>query len=106
MKIKLRIKNVSHTYKGKKEVKALKDITLDIYENEFVTIIGPSGCGKTTLLQIIAGFIIPTKGKVYCNDKDVTGQIAIDRCYVFQEDAVSPWITVRKNVEFPLLAKG
>ena len=106
MKIKLRIKNVSHTYKGKKEVKALKDITLDIYENEFVTIIGPSGCGKTTLLQIIAGFIIPTKGKVYCNDKDVTGQIAIDRCYVFQEDAVFPWITVRKNVEFPLLAKG
>ena len=43
----------------------LKNVDLDIYENEFVTLLGPSGCGKTTLLRILGGFLKPIEGKVY-----------------------------------------
>jgi len=106
-KVKLRAEGITHMYKGEggREIKALEDVTLDIYENEFVTIIGPSGCGKTTFLNILAGFIKPTQGKVFCEGKEVTGP-APDRGFVFQEDAVFPWMTVRDNIEFGLIAKG
>lgn len=103
---KLRVDRISHVYEtGKMRVKALEDINLDIYENEFVTIIGPSGCGKTTLLKIIAGFIKPTSGRVLCDGKEITGP-GPDRVYVFQEDAVFPWMTVKENIEIGLIAKG
>jgi len=74
-KVKLRAEGITHMYKGEggREIKALEDVTLDIYENEFVTIIGPSGYGKTTFLNILAGFIKPTQGKVFCDGKEVTG---------------------------------
>jgi NitT/TauT family transport system ATP-binding protein len=78
---------------------------LKVYENEFVTIIGPSGCGKTTFLNILAGFIKPTQGKVFCDGKEVTGP-GPDRGVVFQEDAVFPWLTVKENIELGLIAKG
>jgi NitT/TauT family transport system ATP-binding protein len=106
-KVKLRAEGITHMYKGEggREIKALEDVTLDIYENEFVTIIGPSGCGKTTFLNILAGFIKPAQGKVFCEGKEVTGP-APDRGFVFQEDAVFPWMSVRDNIEFGLIARG
>jgi NitT/TauT family transport system ATP-binding protein len=106
MKVKMRLENVGHTYKGEREVQAIEEVSLDVYENAIFSIIGPSGCGKSTLLQIAAGFITPTKGKVYCDGKEVTSVVSIDRCYVFQESAVFPWMSVKENIEFPLLAKG
>ena len=87
------------------EVVALNGVNLDIADNEFVTVVGPSGCGKSTLLNIIAGLLEPTSGTVTCNGKVVTGT-GPDRGVVFQQYALFPWLTVKKNVMFGLNMKG
>ena len=84
---------------------ALKDINIDFYQNEIVTLIGPSGCGKTTLLLLIAGLLNPTSGKIKVNGDLVTGP-SNQRAVVFQEDAVFPWLTIKGNVEYGLKLKG
>lgn len=62
------IKNLGITYHTlEEETEALRDINLDIYENEIIGIVGPSGCGKSTLLSIISGLIKPTTGEVRVN---------------------------------------
>ncbi len=106
-KIKIKIENVSKIFKlGKgREVHALKDISLNIYENEFLAIVGPSGCGKSTLLFTIAGVEYPTNGFVYYNDIKITGP-SKERGVVFQTDAVFPWLTVRKNIEYGPKSRG
>lgn len=104
-KVKLKAEGISHVYTGERTVEAIKNINLDVCENELVTIVGPSGSGKTTFLGIIAGFIKPTEGKIFCDGKEVT-RPGPDRGYVFQEDAVFPWMSVRDNIEFGLVAKG
>ena len=78
-------------------VQATSTIDLRIREGEFVTLVGPSGCGKTTLLKAIAGFIRPTEGRITCNGRPVTGP-GRDRGVVFQELAILPWRTVRRNI--------
>ena len=78
---------------------ALKDITINLREGELLSILGPSGCGKTTLLNIIAGFLSPTKGSVSLNNRFVTGPSA-DRGMVFQQGALFEWMNVRKNIGF------
>jgi len=100
-RIKIKVEHVSKIFKlGKnKEVHALDDISLNIYENEFLAIVGPSGCGKSTLLFIIAGVENTTNGFVYCDDKKIIGP-SIGRGVVFQSDAVFPWLTVRQNIEY------
>jgi len=85
-------------------VKALENITFDVKPGEFVSIIGPSGCGKTTLLNIVAGFIQPTSGKVLVDGEEVRGP-GPDRGVIFQQYAVFPWLTVYENVEFGLKNK-
>ena len=62
MKKLIEVKNVVKTFDN---TVVLKGISLDIYENEFVTLLGPSGCGKTTLLRIIAGFLDATEGRIH-----------------------------------------
>ncbi|HIS48505.1 MAG TPA: ABC transporter ATP-binding protein [Candidatus Scybalocola faecigallinarum] len=92
-----------HTRNG--DVVALNGVDFNIKENEFICVIGPSGCGKSTLLNIIAGLLEPTAGQVIVDGKKVQGT-GIDRGVVFQQYALFPWLTVRKNVEFGLKLKG
>lgn len=104
--VKVVIDNVVKSFSSRnEEVIALSGVSLDIHENEFITVVGPSGCGKSTLLNIIAGLSQPTQGKVYCDGKEVisTGN---DRGVVFQQYALFPWLTVKKNVMFGLEIQG
>ena len=104
-KLRLQATEVSHTYGGRTPICALGGVSLSVYDNEFVAIVGPVGCGKTTFLRIVAGFLAPTGGSVLCDGARVSAP-GPDRGYVFQEEAIFPWMTVRRNLEFGLLAKG
>jgi NitT/TauT family transport system ATP-binding protein len=97
--------DVGYTYPGPTPTHALERLSVDVHEGEFVALLGPIGCGKTTLLRIFAGFIRPTSGVVRCAGAPVDGP-GWQRGYVLQEDAIFPWMTVRQNVEFGLVAKG
>ena len=104
--IKLKIDNVKKIYNSRNgEMIALNGVSLDIYENEFICVVGPSGCGKSTLLNIIAGLLEPSSGKVYCDGKEVVGT-GTERGVVFQQYALFPWMTVKKNVMFGLNLQG
>ena len=104
--VRVRIDNVVKKFNGRNgEMVALNGVSLDIHDNEFICVVGPSGCGKSTLLNIIAGLLEPTEGKVYCDDKEVTGT-GTERGVVFQQYALFPWLTVRKNVMFALEMRG
>ena len=71
MEEKKKIIEFRHIVKSFDDQVVLKGIDLDIYENEFVTLLGPSGCGKTTLLRILAGFLEPNEGAVIFNGEDI-----------------------------------
>lgn len=83
------------------EVVALGGISLNIAENEFVSIVGASGCGKSTLLSLIAGLEAPSSGQLRIGDTDILGP-GRDRGVVFQQATLLPWLTVQANVEFAL----
>ncbi len=87
--------------KGKQEFVAIEDINLDVKSGEFLCILGPSGCGKTTLLRMIAGLETKTTGSMILNGNEISGP-GSDRGMVFQEFALFPWRTVRRNIEFGL----
>lgn len=104
--IKVKIDQVKKVYNGRTgEMVALNGVSLDIADNEFVCVVGPSGCGKSTLLNIIAGLLEPTDGAVYVDERKVVGT-GVERGVVFQQYALFPWLTVKKNVEFGLKLKG
>ena len=83
---------------------ALSDISLDVFEGEFVCFLGPSGCGKTTLLRAIAGLDIQTQGKIEQDGKDISVLPPAQRDFgiVFQSYALFPNLTVEKNVAYGL----
>ena len=85
----------------------LKGVSLDIYENEFVTLLGPSGCGKTTLLRILGGFLQPTEGKVLFDGEDIVDMPPYKREIntVFQKYALFPHMNVYDNIAFGLTIK-
>lgn len=96
------VSHVGMTYSGiTGNVEALRDINLTIEPGEFISLVGPSGCGKTTLLNIMAGFLEPTEGKISMDGHRILGP-GPDRGVVFQQYAVFPWLTVWENVEFGL----
>ena len=100
--IKVQIQNVKKLFHGHHgNIEALNGVNLDIENNEFVCVVGPSGCGKSTLLNIIAGLLEPTSGEVYLDGNRIQGTGA-ERGVVFQQYALFPWLTVKKNVEFGL----
>ena len=80
-------------------VQALKDINLELKTGELMSVLGPSGCGKTTLLNIVAGFLAPTEGKITLNNETVLGP-ASDRGMVFQQGALFEWMSVSENIAF------
>ena len=82
-------------------VHALKDINFSLKKGELMTVLGPSGCGKTTLLNIIAGFLRPTDGKIILGEKEINGP-GVERGMVFQQGALFEWLTVAENVNFGL----
>lgn len=85
----------------------LKGINLDIYENEFVTLLGPSGCGKTTLLRILGGFLNQTEGQVLFDNEEITNVPPYKRNIntVFQKYALFPHMNVYDNIAFGLKIK-
>ena len=104
--VRVRIDNVRKVFNTRNgEMVALNGVSLDIHDNEFIYVVGPSGCGKSTLLNILAGLSEPTSGKVYCDGKEVTGT-GTERGVVFQQYALFPWLTVKKNVMFALEMRG
>lgn len=103
-KILVKLENVSKKY-GKKYI--VKNLFLDIYEGEFLTLLGASGCGKTTILRMISGLEEVTEGKVYIDEKDVTNLDPTKREVntIFQNFALFPHMTVYDNVAFGLKMK-
>jgi ABC-type nitrate/sulfonate/bicarbonate transport system ATPase subunit len=79
----------------------LDNIDLEVEAGEFVAILGHSGCGKSTLLKVVAGFVKPTRGSVWIDDRPVEGPRG-DHVFVFQEGALFPWLTILKNVSLAL----
>ena len=103
--IRLEAVDLGYTYAGATPTRALESLSLAVRDTEFLAVLGPVGCGKTTLLRILAGFLRPTTGSVRRDGAAVEGT-SLQIGYVFQEDAVFPWMTVRDNVEFGLVARG
>lgn len=102
----IQIKNLSKTYfTDDSSTVVLEDFSLNIRKGELISIVGPSGCGKTTVLRLIAGLIPSTSGSITINGRECEGPGA-DRGMVFQDFALFPWRTVRKNVEFGLEIAG
>ncbi len=88
-----------YTLSDGSEIHALDNVSLNIRKGEMVTVLGPSGCGKTTLLNIVAGFLAPSGGRVSVHDHQVKGPGA-ERGMVFQQGALFEWLTVEENVSF------
>src|SRR5215475_4442764 len=82
-------------------LKVLDDVSYEISEGEFVSIIGPSGCGKTTMMNMLAGFQKPTAGSVTFDGAPILGP-GPERGVIFQDYGVFPWLTVRDNIAFGL----
>ena len=101
----LRLRNLSKRYGS---LMAVDDVSLDIEKGSFVTLLGPSGSGKTTILGSIAGFVQPSDGKIFLDDRDITALSPESRNFgmVFQGYALFPQMTVEENVWFPLRVRG
>jgi multiple sugar transport system ATP-binding protein len=102
---KLEINNLNKTFSPK--VVPVKDVSLTVDNDEFLTLLGPSGCGKSTVLRMIAGLEEPTRGQIKIGDVDVTYKRASDRniAMVFQSYALYPHMTVYENLASGLKLK-
>ena len=105
--VSIRVDRVTKRFKdlsGGKSVTAVDNVSFSIEPSELVTLLGPSGCGKTTTLRMIAGFELPTSGKIHIGDDDVTNlpAHARDKATVFQSYGLFPHMNVFENVAFGL----
>ena len=98
-----RLRKIFHSNGGSLSV--LEEISFCAESGEMICILGRSGCGKSTLLKILAGFVPPSSGKVLINGTPVRAP-GPDRCVIFQEDALFPWLSVRENIDFGLKGRG
>lgn len=91
--------------KSARRFEAVKDISFDVRDREFLALVGPSGCGKSTLINLIAGLEKPDAGRIFFEGQPVQGA-GPDRLVIFQDHGLFPWLTVQKNVEFGLRVLG
>ena len=96
---------VSHISKAFDDQEILKDVTLELRDNELVSLLGVSGGGKTTLFNVISGLLKPEEGQVFLDGKDITGQPG-NVSYMLQKDLLLPYRTIEDNVALPLIIKG
>jgi ABC-type nitrate/sulfonate/bicarbonate transport system ATPase subunit len=106
---RLSIRNVGKTFPGVSRqappTEALRPVSLDVADNDFITVLGPSGCGKSTLLRLVAGLEEPSTGEILLDDVPIRGP-GVDRGVVFQSYTLFPWLSVRRNICFGLREKG
>ena len=104
MKKIIELKNITKSFDG---VPVLQNVNLDIYDNEFITLLGPSGCGKTTMLRLIGGFETPDEGDIVFLGNKINDVPPYKRNVntVFQKYALFPHLNVFENVAFPLREK-
>jgi iron(III) transport system ATP-binding protein len=110
--VAMRLEGLWKTYPGNTQP-AVKDLSLDVYDGEIVTLLGPSGCGKTTTLRMVAGLEVPDQGDIFFGERPVV--MTARRLFlppdkrnvgmVFQSYAIWPHMTVGENVAFPLKAR-
>jgi len=100
---KVRLENISKVYQ-RGDAPAVVDFSLEVEDGEFLVLVGPSGCGKSTTLRMVAGLELPTDGRIFIGEKDVTGLPPKDRdiAMVFQNYALYPHMSVRDNMAFAL----
>lgn len=103
------VQGITKVFSNRRDKKSmnivLEDISFDVKEGEFVSLLGPSGCGKTTTLNIIAGFLKHESGIISINGKEVN-KPGPDRAFVFQNYALFPWMKVRENIMYPMKIQG
>lgn len=103
---RIAFENVCVDYETEKgSLRVVDDVSFTIEDGEFICVVGPSGCGKTTLMNIVAGFVQPTRGQVILDGQPVKGP-GLDRGVIFQEYGVFPWLTVEQNIIFGLKLAG
>ena len=105
---KVRLEKVTKIFEDprkERETVALKDVSFGIEDREIVALLGPSGCGKTTILNIIAGFILPSEGEALLEGRLIT-KPGPERGVVFQEHFLFHWLTVEDNIAFALKIRG
>ena len=110
------LNNVEKIYISSEENKVFgaKDVSINIQEGDFLALVGPSGSGKTTILNLIAGLILPSSGSLKHGGKDITSMTLEERTkhrldymgFVFQDYQLLPILTAWENIEFPLQLKG
>ncbi len=109
--VRLELRDIVKTFadrSGSGQLRAVDNVSLEIYRGEFLTLLGPSGCGKTTTLRLIAGFELPTSGQILLDGVDITPQPPNkrDMSLVFQNYALFPHMTVYGNVAYGLETRG
>lgn len=113
MEAKIKLENVGKSFHTKrKDIVALKNVNMEFYPGEFVSIVGPSGCGKSTIIRIVDDIIKPTEGKVtvdgvaYNNTKEISKELIKKLGFVFQLPNLYPWLSIKENLELPLKVFG
>ena len=108
---KVTLKNLSHSYLNNPQKDSdfvITDVNIDWKDGGAYALLGPSGCGKTTLLNIISGLLVPTKGQILFDDKDVTNLSPVQRdiAQIFQFPVIYDTMSVYDNLAFPLRNRG
>ncbi|MEE8109616.1 MAG: ABC transporter ATP-binding protein [bacterium] len=102
----VRIEGVQKIYKTRRdEIEAIRSVSMDVRNGEFVSILGPSGCGKSTLLMAVGGILPLTAGRILIDQQEVTGPRR-ETGVVFQAPVLMPWRSLIKNVMFPIETLG
>lgn len=105
----LRVEGVSKSFSAlgsdATRTPALDRVSLSVGAGELISLVGPSGCGKSTLLRLIAGLDVPDAGQLRVGSEPITGPAA-ERGLVFQDPNLFPWLTVRRNIQAGLVARG